>query len=449
MLNILHRSPHLLTQKSFSALSKISIIRPFSKRIHKNFSFPKHSSLFNEQYLEDHNEGLFPENPEEDLGVMRTYKSPRNLDPSDRPILSANQIMEKDLNQVRSKLSSKLAQTYSGPISTDSQQIENTQNLIARLKSKKDMQSVGEDFKRKRLQNEYLNYGKYQKNYISREDQYNPEDSGRETLNVKNYRDAMRRLNIKNTKDIEEDDRDIIKSSMTLNEDGNVDFGKVNDSLNSKWLYDYQGANFMRNFDLAQDLQLTDKQFLKEMNEAETNINFPRMSPWGKHRVYKDYKKGMNIRDISLKYGILPERACAIIWQKEYFFKVVYPKCGETPFRLGLNMELEYGEKYGFQDYGIDIQALAMHEQGVPCVVLGRTSAEKTPKKEKKKEIEKALGSMPGRRVFEVPIKHVGKGPRGYLLMELIWRRGKNSVKPAPGLIENVRRANKIRNMGY
>lgn len=259
MLSILQRSPHLLTQKSISALSKINIIRPFSKRIHKNFSFPKHSSLFNEQYLEDHNEGFMPEDPEDDLGVMRTYKSPRHLHPSDRPNLSANQIMEKDLNQVRAKLSRELAETYANPTSTDSQQIEHTQSMIARLRTKKNMETTGEDFKRKRLQNEYLNYGKYQKNYISREDQYNPEDTGRETLNVKNYRDAMLRLNIKNSKDMEEENKFLIKRAMNLREDGTVDPSKINDPLNNEWMAEYQGSTFLNNTDIAQDFETTDK----------------------------------------------------------------------------------------------------------------------------------------------------------------------------------------------
>jgi hypothetical protein len=71
-----------------------------------------------------------------------------------------------------------------------------------------------------------------------------------------------------------------------------------------------------------------------KFNELGSNYKYPRMSPQAKHRMYNDYVKGMNVRDICLKYGVMSERAYAIIWQKEYFYKIVYPKIGETTARL-------------------------------------------------------------------------------------------------------------------
>ena len=39
-----------------------------------------------------------------------------------------------------------------------------------------------------------------------------------------------------------------------------------------------------------------------------------RMSPVAKEELYLNYKKGMTIKDLSLKYGILPQRVKAIVF---------------------------------------------------------------------------------------------------------------------------------------
>ena len=41
---------------------------------------------------------------------------------------------------------------------------------------------------------------------------------------------------------------------------------------------------------------------------------FGRMSPIAKEELYLNYQKGMTIKDLSLKYGILPQRVKAIIF---------------------------------------------------------------------------------------------------------------------------------------
>lgn len=39
-----------------------------------------------------------------------------------------------------------------------------------------------------------------------------------------------------------------------------------------------------------------------------------RMSPFAKEKVFADYQRGMTIKDISLKYGILQARVKAIVY---------------------------------------------------------------------------------------------------------------------------------------
>ncbi len=100
-----------------------------------------------------------------------------------------------------------------------------------------------------------------------------------------------------------------------------------------------------------------------EWSNAETHEG--RLSPWAKERMWRDFHKGVSVRDLSLKYGILPERVKAIVWQREYFWKDVYPKIGETGMRLGLQLEMEYATYYPFVDYGIDLSVMAEREKGI------------------------------------------------------------------------------------
>jgi len=63
----------------------------------------------------------------------------------------------------------------------------------------------------------------------------------------------------------------------------------------------------------------------------------------------------MTIKDLSLKYGILPQRVKAIIFQKHIYWTEVYPKLGETHFRMALEREMLYAAEFPFIDYGLDI----------------------------------------------------------------------------------------------
>jgi hypothetical protein len=63
----------------------------------------------------------------------------------------------------------------------------------------------------------------------------------------------------------------------------------------------------------------------------------------------------MTIKDISYKFGILPARAKAIIFMEYTYWNEIYPKMGETYFRMGLEMEATYATFFPFVDYGVDL----------------------------------------------------------------------------------------------
>ena len=54
------------------------------------------------------------------------------------------------------------------------------------------------------------------------------------------------------------------------------------------------------------------------------------MSPQAKEELYRSYLQGTRIKDLSLKYGILPQRVKAIVYQKHMYWEEVYPRLGET-----------------------------------------------------------------------------------------------------------------------
>lgn len=99
------------------------------------------------------------------------------------------------------------------------------------------------------------------------------------------------------------------------------------------------------------------------------------MSPFAKENVYREYLKGAKVKDLSLKYGIMPQRVKAIVWQKHMYWEEVYPKMGELHMRTALEQEAMYASEFPFVDYGCDLKTMADMEKGVRIEKLN----ERTP----------------------------------------------------------------------
>ena len=89
------------------------------------------------------------------------------------------------------------------------------------------------------------------------------------------------------------------------------------------------------------------------------------MSPQSKEALYRSYLTGTKIKDLSLKYGILPQRVKAIIYQKHLYWEEVYPRMGETHMRLAMETEMLYAREFPFVDYGMDLDVMAELEKGI------------------------------------------------------------------------------------
>lgn len=72
-----------------------------------------------------------------------------------------------------------------------------------------------------------------------------------------------------------------------------------------------------------------EKAMIRNWDSMETDFK-GRMSPFAKETLYRKYIQGTTVKDLSLKFGILPQRVKAIIYQKHLYWNEVYPKLGET-----------------------------------------------------------------------------------------------------------------------
>jgi hypothetical protein len=149
-----------------------------------------------------------------------------------------------------------------------------------------------------------------------------------------------------------------------------------------------------------------------------------RMSFMGKEELYLNYQKGMSIKDLSLKYGILPQRVKAIIFQKHLYWNEVYPRMGETHQRLAIEREALYARDFPFVDYGLDLTLMAEMEKGVKMHKVKRSEIDANPPEAVKKRIEESLTKIRSKRHDFLPEGFVGKGGKGYILKNWVIHRG-------------------------
>ena len=137
-----------------------------------------------------------------------------------------------------------------------------------------------------------------------------------------------------------------------------------------------------------------------------------------------------------MKYGILPQRVKAIVYQKHMYWEEVYPRLGETHMRLAMQMELLYARQFPFVDYGIDLDIMAEMDKGVRITKLsnvptdtGKVNQPSRIPKDLKEDTKRYLQNMRPRRYDKIPLKFWGKGPNGYLCYDWVHHRGRGSPK--------------------
>lgn len=153
-----------------------------------------------------------------------------------------------------------------------------------------------------------------------------------------------------------------------------------------------------------------------------------RLSPHAKEDIYDLYNNGWTVKEISLKYGILPARVKAVVWCKRYFYDEIAPNFGRTFWRLGLEREFSYACEYPFVDYGLDLDAMALIEKGTQNVKFGETAVDINPPPEVVEKVKNALEKLPKRKVYTIFRETVGKGDKAYNIKDIVIRKGNGKL---------------------
>ena len=133
---------------------------------------------------------------------------------------------------------------------------------------------------------------------------------------------------------------------------------------------------------------------------------------------------GATIKDLSLKYGILPQRVKAIVFQRHLYWQEVYPKMGETHMRLAFEREMLYATDFPFVDYGKDLKLMSEIEKGIQLVRVKRSDIDTNPPEAVKQKVEASLAKMKPKRQDFIPEDFTGKGGKAYILKNWVVHRG-------------------------
>lgn len=106
----------------------------------------------------------------------------------------------------------------------------------------------------------------------------------------------------------------------------------------------------------------------------------------------------MTVKDLSLKYGIYPQRVKAIVYQRHLYWTEVYPKLGETHLRLAIERDYFYASEFPFIDYGQDIAYMAELEKGVELQRIHRSEIDSNPPPEVRKRLEERMATLKPKR---------------------------------------------------
>ena len=272
-----------------------------------------------------------------------------------------------------------------------------------------------------KLSEEYLNYDKFAKNQAKlKTKELDIEDSGDYCLG-KNMKKLMKNLD-KNMAD-------------------NLVLDNIKEELEEEQDYDGQADEDMELIMEAQDRDLRDlidTGFITseinlgdvEKREHRDEYVFGRISIHAREQIYHMYLQGSTVRDLSIKFGILPERVKAIVWMRQLYYEEVMPRIDLMTIKLGLEMEMLYNMDFPFIDYGSDLVLMAQRERGVLFQRYRRSDVDINPPKEVKDRMEKILEKQKKPKKHDIVTeKFVGTGSRGYFVKSWVVYSGHGSER--------------------
>jgi hypothetical protein len=173
-----------------------------------------------------------------------------------------------------------------------------------------------------------------------------------------------------------------------------------------------------------------DMDLFRELNQSE------QLSFRARLGVFKCYLEGWNVREISLRYGILPNRVKAISWQMQNFVEEYLPDITLDDLVNLMMLETIPRPEFKYVDYGIDLEQMAKEQGGELSYVYGRNmmgpymrpnwQADLT-----EKEIQNGLKPLVMKKedfIIE-GFKQVGRNVRPYTMKNWVIHRGKGSLR--------------------
>lgn len=109
--------------------------------------------------------------------------------------------------------------------------------------------------------------------------------------------------------------------------------------------------------------------------------------------------------------------------------------------RASIETEALYAAEFPFVDYGSDLAIMAEMEKGVKLQKLATTDTDVKENKDSH-AVEEYLGNMKPRKYDKIPLDFVGKGPRGYILYDMVHHRKKGAPAVSQDFKDVVRRFN-------
>ena len=172
----------------------------------------------------------------------------------------------------------------------------------------------------------------------------------------------------------------------------------------------------------------------------KSNVINGRISPWCREEIFKLFMQGWSVRDLSVRYGILPERVKAIVWCRKTFYDEIVPCLNLKTVRLGAEREMFYGMYFPWVDYGLDLEKMIEREKGVPTMNFARANAvvDVKAREDVERRMERILENKTKKKFDKVTEKVVGTGNKGYVVKSWIVYKGHGSERVNRGFKKAV-----------
>jgi hypothetical protein len=156
-------------------------------------------------------------------------------------------------------------------------------------------------------------------------------------------------------------------------------------------------------------------------DEEEARVVNGRLSPHAKEDMYRLYLQGWTVKDLSEKYGILTARVKAVLWLRRYFHEEIMPHTDRPTWRKSIEIDFEEAAVTPFNDYGLDLDTMAIESRGVERYYFTRQHYD-TLLEEPAADLGEDVKT--GIKYYFAERSVIGSGKKGYRIKDMVVHRG-------------------------